>query len=300
MVELSGIAPIYLSPTIDERGKAVTMLIGQRYFGGMLLMSDTKVVDDVERARPDALPGRAKLVILGEHFTVGYYGNASRGIDCARKARPILRDAGPAAARGFLKEATREGDLSFLVADGLQLLVIRAGGELAGDQLWLGDPEPFQSTLQAGSLDPSRCFWTFVDTLNSRQDLPDVGGLPLAVEATAEGHRYKPFGQMMSWNLRNWGADGQEPLVNVLTGDGHYRFELASAEGYGNSVCAAYLPQAGMAFVYAPFLQDRAIAVGLKADGPTFTSRMEAMSASLLAHLADYSARSRFTISATD
>ena len=254
----------------------MAIVIAQRRREQILILSDTMISNPMEKG-PDVFQGRLKVVTIGPCVTIAYAGNADPASVAVREAREQLRRTGLAVAVDVLKQASRDGLIDFLVASHrleASLLRIRRGVALdVKDICAIGHEEPFQSLIeQARFFDPTETLkdsnlrFRFSDRLMTNKDLgPSVGGLPIAVQATASDHRYLFLAGTYTYEfppLRP-GEQVQQPIEQVYTGRGHFGLYVVPSQAVNTPVVGGCLLQARMGYVFSPIEKPEAFRVPL-------------------------------------
>lgn len=107
----------------------MTIVIAQRRDEQILLLADTKI-GNTGATGPNVIPGRLKLVVLGNTLTIGFAGNADAAGVVVRKAREILYGAGEQAAINLVRAASTNGETDYIIAAHqpyASLLLLRRG-----------------------------------------------------------------------------------------------------------------------------------------------------------------------------
>jgi hypothetical protein len=138
-------------------------VIAKRRQDEILLLADTMISDprttspDIRPGRlrmNDTIPGRLKLVTIGECVTVAYAGNADPAGPVIKKARCKLYRVGLESASEVLQLASQEYDLDFIVASHrpeTSLVRIKNGAMLDipdNEICALGDDELFKELIE--------------------------------------------------------------------------------------------------------------------------------------------------------
>jgi hypothetical protein len=249
----------------------MTVVIAKRFDQAICLVSDTMISDDAS-GKPNAIPGRLKIVTLSPNFTVAYAGHANQALDAIREVHGVLRSDGPESAIERLRLASSSGphDIDFIVArhrPAAELCRIWEGKVSESlDQCAIGQTainakieKRFEPTGNPTN-DSMNFRLAFIAAFTDRRDRPDagVGGFRLSLHATPDNHAYKSHSLSDSWKPIElvWGTTTYEDEQDLLTGEWSFRHDSVTTEEPGLAVLAVELPQAKTGYVYAPLSED--------------------------------------------
>jgi hypothetical protein len=270
----------------------VTIAIAQRRGDEILLIADTKITDvkgigagadevdgrlqamalaERKRAGIDVLPGLLKVVTLADRMTAAFAGMEGPACLAIRDARLKFRIGGPTAALDELVRSSESGETDYLVAvhhGETGLWRIKNGVRLPvddGEVCAIGAEGPFKKLIErareetSGSLRKGYLRGEFlVLIMTGRHGEPTVGGFPIAVMATPEGHRYLPCDGGYTYELNiEWGRTTVQPIEQVYTGKGHFQLAIIPAESADVPVVGACLVQARRGYIYSPLERPR-------------------------------------------
>jgi hypothetical protein len=244
----------------------VTIAIAQRRGDDILLVADTKITDKSGMRRGiDELPGRLKVVTFAERMTAAFAGNEGLASYAIRDARRACRQDGPAAALDVLVDSSGAGEVEYLVAahhDEAMLVRIKDGGRLyiQDDVCAIGVHEPFKEMIDRARADTREPLskgvlrTKFVDVImTGKHGEASVGGFPIAVWATAAGHRYVGHDGGYTYEFPPlWGRTTVQSMEQVYTGQGHFRLAIMASESMDVPIVGACLVQARRGYVYSP------------------------------------------------
>lgn len=241
----------------------MTIVISERKGEEVLFLTDT-MIRDPNQARPEVLPGRLKVVTIGPCVTVAFAGNADPAGVAIQEAQRALRRYGPSAVIELLRQQSSAGETDFVVAfhnPGAHLVRLRNGASVEVNGICtLGHDEPFRDLIERAEpigdkrLRGSALHHGFIDRLlTGKHSHPDIGGFPMAVEATPNGHRYLGCVGAYTYQVDiTWGKTTHQPIDQVYTGDGHFMFSVIPSEAVNVPVVGACLLQAQTGFVFSP------------------------------------------------
>jgi hypothetical protein len=271
----------------------MTIIIAQIRNDEILVLADTKVDDPIETG-PNTMPGRLKIVTLGHRFTVAFAGAADPAHNAIRQvgARISMKDFERAIE--CLKSWSLKYDIDFIAAyhqPRARLIRVRRGVALdVPDICSIGDTAPFSKYVEAarlstedGPLRLSDLRSRFIDKLMTNGDLGDhIGGFPMAVEATREGHRYLGCSGVYTFKFPTlkWGAETHQSIEEIYSGEGHFQFSVMPISQSDIPVLGVCLLQARTGYVYSPLCQTSARSVKLT-DQTEWDGHQDAMYAVL-------------------
>jgi hypothetical protein len=242
----------------------MTIVITRRRGEEMLFLVDT-MVSDRDQTGPSVFPGRLKVVTIGPRLTAAFAGDADPAGVAIQEARRALLGSGCSAAVDVLQKASRDGRTDFLVgfhSPQARLVRLRQGASLeVSEMCTLGHDEPFRDLIERERastsekpLRKSDLRFGFIDRLGTgKHSHPDIGGFPIAVEATPTGHRYLGCGMAYSYDIEEkWGEKTEQPIEQISAGEGHFTFSVIPSESVDVPVVGACLLQARQGFVFSP------------------------------------------------
>ncbi|MGJ4859506.1 hypothetical protein ACN6KF_005533 [Labrys sp. La1] len=246
----------------------MSVVIAQIRNEEILVQADTKVEDPKETG-PDTMPGRLKIVTLGNRFTVAFAGAADPAHIAIRQLAKLISAKEFEGAIECLKGWSRQHDIDFITASHqprARLLRIRGGVALdVPDICSIGDAAPFYERVEAarvstegGPLGRSDLRSRFIDRLMTNKDLGDhIGGFPTAVEATSEGHRYLGCSGFYTFKFPalKWGEETHQSVEEVYSGEGHFQLSVMPHSESDIPVMGVCLLQARTGYVYSPLRQ---------------------------------------------
>lgn len=246
----------------------MTIVIAQIRDEEILVQADTKV-DDPKEAGPDTIPGRLKIVTLGNRFTVAFAGAADPAHIAIQEVAKLISAKDSDGAIECLKGWSRQHDIDFITASHqphAQLLRIRRGVALdVPDICSIGDTAPFYERVEAarvstedGPLKRSDLRSRFIDRLMTNKDLGDhIGGFPTAVEAKSEGHRYLGCSGFYTFKFPalKWGEETHQSMEEIYSGEGHFQLSVMAPSESDIPVMGVCLLQARTGYVYSPLRQ---------------------------------------------
>jgi hypothetical protein len=268
----------------------MTIVIAQIRGEEILIMGDT-MVQEPEKKKHDVIPGRLKVIALGQHVTVAFAGMADIADGVIRRARKALHQSGIADVRDILKEASRNGDIDFILASHspkANLSRVRGGVFLpVPDVCAIGNDEPFKALIdrarsspETGPLNQSDLRYKFMDKLLTNNNLGStIGGFPITLHANAERHAYLRASAHYTFKFPEMlaGEDTVQPLEQVYTGDGFYHFYIVPSDVHDLPIVGVVSLQARTGFIYSPIRSVEAIRVSLLADSLDWEGKEQAM-----------------------
>lgn len=281
----------------------MTIVIAQRRGAEVLLLSDSKV-GEPGKTGPDTMPGRLKVIALGNQITVAFAGAADPAGVVVREARKLARSRDAQAVIDLLRQSSASGATDYVFAGHLPdatLLRIRNGVALdVPDICAIGDDRPFLALIEKARTANDEPFFKsdlrsrFMDRLMTNKDLgPDVGGFPIALGATADGHRY--LGQSGFYTYKfpklRWGEETHQSIDQVYSGDGHFEMSVIPPERSDVPVVGVCLLQARTGYVYSPMDCPLAIQVPLAEHNAPWDGKQHEMYAVLSRAIAEHVAR---------
>lgn len=139
----------------------------------------------------------------------------------------------------------------------------------------IGDTAPFSKCVEAARvstedtpLKRSDLRSRFIDRLMTNKDLGDhIGGLPTAVEAKLEGHRYLGCSgfHTSKFPTLKWGEETYQSMEEVYSGEGHFQLSVMAPSERDIPVMGVCLFQARTGYVYSPLRQPSGRSVKLTA-----------------------------------
>jgi hypothetical protein len=246
------------------------------------------MVSDAATGRPNAIPGRLKAIVIGDHVSVAYAGHANQAIDTIRIARVRLAETGNLDfALETLRQATSSPDyeVDFLVAAHRPeacLHKIRAGtvsGNL--NEAAIGDGSLVREILdrelqqqvmviECGNENvgqPELRFWRAFHELFREHGIrvrEAVGGFAINLLASPYGHTYQGHAAAMSWDtIRIPGGITPEQHDARRSGQTSWSYTIMTSPLRGVAILGVMLPQLPVGFIYSPLDCDEAIRVDL-------------------------------------
>jgi hypothetical protein len=126
----------------------------------------------------------------------------------------------------------------------------------------LGYDEPFRDlidearTPESGTaLRHSKLRHRFSERLmTNKVTLPHVGGFPIVVDATPQGHRYLGFEGAYTNKFPDlkWGDEAHQPIDQVYSGESDFKIAVVPSNVADVPVVGAYLVEARTGFIYSP------------------------------------------------
>lgn len=281
----------------------MTIVIAQRRGAEILLLTDTKV-GEPGKTGPDIMPGRLKVIALGNRITVAFAGDADPAGVVVREARKFAKNRDAKAVVELLQQSSAGGATDYLLASHLPeatLLRIRKGVALdVPDICAIGDDAPFLSLIEKARTASDEPFFKsdlrlrFMDRLMTNKDLgPDVGGFPIALGATVDGHRYLGQSGLYTYKFPElkWGEETHQSIDQVYSGDGHFEMSVIPPENSDVPVVGVCLLQARTGYVYSPMEDPLAIRVPLAEPNAPWDGKQHEMFSALQHAIAAHVAR---------
>jgi hypothetical protein len=280
----------------------MTIVIARRRGSEILLLADTKV-DDPAKTGPDVMPGRLKLVALGNKITVAFAGLADPAIVEVRKAAKLAAKPDLRGIVELLRQSSENQDIDYLIAShvaGSELLRVKNGVALdVPDVCAIGDDEPFRDLIEkarTASDEPlfkSDLRSRFFDRLMTNRNLgPHVGGFPIALGATAEAHRY--LGQSGFYTYKfpklEWGKTTYQSVDEIYSGEGHFQLSVTPPEMPDVPVVGVSLLQARTGYVFSPLKHDQAVRILLIEANEPWEGKEQEMYGKLKLSIAEHAA----------
>jgi len=272
----------------------MTVVLARKFGQTIQLVSDT-MITDAERGRADALPGRVKAIVIHRTLSIAFAGHADPALRVIRQvARSGPCDLDLVYQTLCQATASRDHDVEFLVASHRPEASLRRiwRGQVSAPlaHAAIGDatirPAVYERLVAEGvDAKDAHAFRSAFLMAFTNERIPrgdGVGGFPIAVEASPDGHRYRGHSVHMSWKPITFvpGTTYQDP-ADLQTGDWSFHHTVMHTEERGVAVVAAQIPQARVGFVYAPLLQDEPRRVTLLRPGVDWTEHQEEMFAVL-------------------
>ena len=253
-------------------------VIAKKFGDRIIVHSDTMISSENPNER-SVVPGSLKILILSESVSVAYAGNVTRALDKIRSASRLLQSGvGLEGVLEALCQATTDGACEFIVVshfESAQLFRIFDGvisEDLAETKIGnLGVANHFLPTSIA-QLDPQSSILGLPDLerleiefnsgfkapfLQSTQITEDVGGVPISLTGSPNGHCYSGYAFVRSWEsiklpigLTKEQAENQKSGMTSWSVHGH------GPSVRGIALFGVYLEQAGLGWIYDPLVRD--------------------------------------------
>lgn len=279
----------------------MTVVLARRFEDSICILSDT-MISDAGSGKENAIPGRLKIVMLAPDFTVAYAGHADPALHAIKEARRVLIESGPDIAIEHLRAATENrgpADFDFLVAlHRPEAELRRVWGGIASDNLdqaAIGDSRirseverRFDKSNGGGLKDYHAAFIGAFTDRKIRLGT-GVGGFPICLFATPQGHAYRGHSFGHSWKpiIPKWGTTTYEDEYDLLTGEWSFHHSVLTADRPGVAILGVEIPQAKVGYVYAPLFDDDPIAVKLLDDEKLWTQHQAEIHAALRQAISD-------------
>lgn len=266
-----------------KRVLVLTFVIARKFRQEITVIAMDTMISSRGDTVSRALPGRLKGVVLNTKVSIAFANGVNEALLTIRRSKRHLDRGGSLA--GVLEILEAEPSADFIVAshmEGQQLFAVKEGRRSADLPLaWLGDGsvaqdfahleaqyEPPPGDISLYSCEELAFRHTFYSMFNKGIHLSEtVGGLPVFLLASPNGHTYDDMAASRRWDtiVLEPGASGG---VSRLPSGGmsSWSYSLVSARKRGVAVLGAALPEAGLAYIYAPL--DEATDVGTEIAVP--------------------------------
>lgn len=254
----------------------MTVVIGQLIGQSIRIHADTALSGGLD-GKFEAVPGQLKAIVLDGRVSVAFSNHIDRALFAIGKARDALHSAGYVALVNVLEEHSTRTDprydnsVEFLVASHLPepaLRLVRDGRASDPGPLFRLGETTFADRIRVKADElrdhreiasepamPLSAAFSSAITYEGMNPYPNVGGVPVSLNASPYGHTYDGFGTTFTTqpeviDLRTGLTADQ--LRDRNTGKSEFRVTVMSPSKRGVGVLGVVFAQGNLGFLYSP------------------------------------------------